>query len=546
MKLSGFYWLFALCVLASRLVAQSGSFGTLPLLKKENAAKLLGQKIRSGEKFQRALRLYNILVNARGDRRYPVPELVMENTVHQVASINYDDLQIVLEEKAYDVCDAFGPDGDAALATLLAHELSHYYEKHAWRRGFVANFQDLDIAFHLDSLQDDAVHETQADYIGGFLTFSAGFGRFAKGAALIDSLYRAYGISEQIPGYPSLSDRKALSMRTSDRLGRLIDVFEMANLLTAAGKYDEAYVYYKFVLQEYQSREIYNNVGTTALLQAIAMQKPGEQPYHLPLELDLESALSRGEDTTGLPKHLLLEAIRHFDAAISLDPDYATAYLNKACAYLLLGDEPRALFYAGTEARQAAQRSNAVKVEADIEILLGILAARRGDQASAQGFFEAAIQKGSTLAAINLDILHKKPVLAFANARGSGLPERLDGQSIHQIAESPQYEDTLSVRLQKNLYLHQNEYENSRVFISFHEDLYTYSVFATTKPGYAGKTARDLAIGATSADIEAAYGTPKSSIQTPRGQLLVYPEIMFETGQNDQLVRWILYLPEYP
>ncbi len=530
----------------SGLLAQTGSFGTLPLLKKENAARLTGQKILSGAKYQRALRIYNALVNARGDRRYPVPALVMQNTEQRVALMNYSDLEIILEEKAFDVCDAFGPDGDAALAILLGHELSHYYEKHAWRRSFVANYQDLPVALQMDSLHDDVVHETQADYLGGFLVYSAGFGLFRKNAALIDSLYKAYGMPDRISGYPSLPDRKTLSIRTTEKLERLTDVFNMANLLTAVGKYGEAYLYYKYVLQEYQSRELYNNVGVTAVLEAMPFVDTARIKLYFPLELDLEATSSRGADTNpAYHRRLLQEAIRHFNTAISMDPDYAPAYLNMACAYLLLGDEERAQFYAGVEARQAAQRSQMAKVASDVDVLLAILAARRGDLATAQTLFQGAADKGNALAAQNLNILLGKRVPAGSVATRGDNVERIGMQSIYDIANAPSYDDSMSVHLEKGLDFHQNAEaspDKGRLFISFHGNEYTYSLFLLTNPGYTGTTSRGIGRGAGQAEIEEVYGSPKSRLQTPLGQILVYPTIVFVLGPENTLDRWILYL----
>ncbi|MCB0533767.1 MAG: tetratricopeptide repeat protein [Lewinellaceae bacterium] len=535
-------------LLHSRDIGAQAGFSTLPLAKKETSAILTGQRIQSGPKYERALRIYTALVEARGDRRYPLPTLVMQNVEYQVACIDYSELEIILEEKAYDVCDAFGAQGDAALATLLGHELSHYYEKHAWRRNFVANYADLKVGIRLDSLHDDVANETQADYFGGFLTYSAGFGLFEKSAALIDSLYSAYGIPEQISGYPSLSDRKTLSHRTTKKLERLVEVFDMANLLTAAGKYGEACQYYKYILQEYQSREIYNNVGVTAILHALSIFDNRQKKFHLPIELDLETANSRGaSNAEELQRNLLEEAIRHFDAAISMDPDYAPAYLNKACAYLLLGDAQRAEFYANVEARQAAARRNQPKVETDIGILLGILAANRGDKAIAQTYFETAAAQENVLARANLNLLLDKPehLASFMSSKGAYAPESISQQTMTEIAQAPHVEDSRSVNIQKDLRFLQNDEqdsENGRLFVSYQADDFTYSLFLLTPPNYTGKTARGIYRGASYSGIEAVYGPPESRIQTPQGQLLVYKDIIFVLGPDDTLDRWVLFL----
>ncbi|MBK9643250.1 MAG: hypothetical protein IPO72_18700 [Saprospiraceae bacterium] len=166
-------------------------------------------------------------------------------------------------KKAYDACL---PYGDAAIAFLLGHELTHYYEKHAWRSGFAGNNNDLKASRSLKVDNNDMVsNEIEADYLGGFLAYSAGFGLFDKGGEIIKSVYKDYKMKDDIDGYPSLQDRVELSKRSASKLESLIDAFEMANMLNATGKFEEAKYYYKYILMHYQSREIYNNVGAANL-----------------------------------------------------------------------------------------------------------------------------------------------------------------------------------------------------------------------------------------------------------------------------------------
>ncbi|MBK6949033.1 MAG: tetratricopeptide repeat protein [Haliscomenobacter sp.] len=72
------------------------------------------------------------------------------------------------------------------------------------------------------------------------------------------------------------------------------------------------------------------------------------------MQLDLESSGSRNLGLINPRDQMLSQAILHFDAAISMDPNYAPAYLNKACAYMLLGDAGRARFYS----RNGSHRSS--------------------------------------------------------------------------------------------------------------------------------------------------------------------------------------------
>ncbi len=79
--------------------AQNRSFGTLPLAQKPGASAGFGQKLEN-EKYKIAREVYDKLVAARGDIRNPVPPFALRKDEKSVAYINYDPLEIVLEEKA--------------------------------------------------------------------------------------------------------------------------------------------------------------------------------------------------------------------------------------------------------------------------------------------------------------------------------------------------------------------------------------------------------------------------------------------------------------
>jgi Peptidase family M48. len=393
--------LAALTVFAP-LQAQKGSWGELPMIPPKSfaAKKAAAAKISGTPAHEKALRVYERLREARGDFRNPVPEFYLTSN-ETVAEIFYEENAIYLGEKAFEVCETFGEQSESAIAFLLGHELSHYYEKHAWRKSFAYKNSDLGALTQLDTLYksilgdvadpslrgkllrfDTLIHlwdkaqlEAQADYLGGFLAYTAGYGAFFRGDELIAKLYKAFGMPDQLDGYLSRNERQAFSKKAAQQLSDLVDIFEMANLLTAVGEYEEAYRFYRKVLTEYQSREVYNNVGAAATLHALKYFTAQELPYRYPVQLDLEMANSRGGEEIAIRKKLLEQAVQHFDAAISLDPGYAPALLNKACALALLGDGDRAYFYADVEARRASTGKYALNLT-KIEIVLAILEAQ--------------------------------------------------------------------------------------------------------------------------------------------------------------------------
>lgn len=536
--------------------AQKGSFGTMPMASKPGADPTLGPEIKDSPAYAKALEVYERLVKARGDYRLPPPTFTMRKMRSNLAFMDYQRMEITLEEDAYKVCQSFGKDADAAVAFLLGHELTHWYEKHAWRRDFISGFADLDVKTKLGGMDDKIAKETEADCLGGFLAYSAGYGLFDKGADLIQKLYTEYGMKEEVDGYPSLTDRKKLSEKTAEKLAALVDAYEMANLLVAVGKYGEALEYYRYILMRYQSREIYNNLGVTAFLLALNEFRP-EDPrvkFRYPIQLDLESSGAKGSGNTR--DMLLRQAVQYFDMAISMDPAYAPAYLNKACTYALLGDTDaeralyaeRAWFFANNEAREMATKNQNAKTMRDVNILLGILEANKGNAAKAKQLFSAAADS-SALAATNLEILEKGS--ATVREREEDIfadPETISGKTIMVVANpgggfKPLPKKNVYITLDERLIFTQIPAPDpaSKVFVHVNKNETTKTFFHITLPTYTGKTAKGIGMGDNRQAIVKVYDIPIRSIQTPRGEIMVYKEIIFILDANQNVERWINY-----
>lgn len=570
--------LFGVLVIAADVSAQSRSFSIIP--KPKSAQNSTRTKMEETPEFKKALKVYERLREARGDFRYPVPDFFMTQQKGQVASINYGPpIEIFLEEAAYKVCASFGDKADAAIAFLLGHELAHYYEKHGWRGDFGTNYSHLGISKQLDTLYkeienfaegkkihktllrfdtlshqyEDVAMESQADYLGGFLAYSAGYGLFDDGDKLIGRLYDEYGMKQNSEGYVTRSEREGMSKTASERMKTLVDVFEMANMLTAIGRYDDANLFYRYVLMEYQGREIYNNVGVTYLLFALKEYfKEDELKFRFPIQLDLAMATHRGSDETKERNRLLEQAIQHFDAAISMDPNYSPAYLNKACAYALMDENTRAYFYADIEGRKAASKNKDTLAINNLEILLGILDFRNGNVARAKERFTLAKATNKGLADYNLAKLNNLPLPARPESPdGFFEDETIDTKDINAIPYPPEGQ---KLQIEANLSFHrvhkldEDTLLHSRLLYA-RRPLGKTTKFLITHPGsYPGKTSRDIGLGASRADILKAYGEAPTSIQTPQGEIMAYRDlgILFIMKYNFQkkdseLERWVLY-----
>ena len=504
----------------------------------------------ASEKYKNALVIFEKLVATRGDVRIERPVFSMSQEAKSVALINTDQhpAEIALEEKAYDVCAGLGAEqGQAALAFLIGHQLTHYYQKHAVE-GSLSDLLRKD--FDADGRQFDADHETEADLLGGFLAYLAGYGQFDQGADLVKKLYEAYTLPARLPGYTSLAERRESSRRTTQKLEDLIHLFEMANLLTAVGSYAEAAEYYKRVLLDYQSREIYNNVGVMILLDAMGQFKENELKYHYPVELDLGASSSKGSSGAADARSVLLrQALLFFDASISMDPDYAPAFLNKACAYALLGDTLRAHFYAASEARRAVESGSSFpKTGVDIDVLLGIMAANAGDPEKAKKLFEsAAATPYGALAAINLKILNGEPLDEEKPATPDLRKEKIDDQTTQSITNTDdgilKIDPDRTVQLPDGRVFFQNlnQGPGSYALISQNPITENTTLFHLTKPGYEGKTVRGIGLDDNRASIVGKYGEPKRTVETLTGQIMVYKNILFILSE-DRLIRWANYV----
>lgn len=315
--------------------------------------------------FQHTLQIYNRLLQVHGDSRLPAPKLVMTHDEHSMVWVDFAKTELGLEEKAFKVAVSYGAETDAALASMLAQALTYYFEKQASLS-----------STSKDSVPTEGSLVAKAEYLGHFLAYNAGYGFFEKSPELMTRLYSAYGLTDKMESFPDLSDRVKSSRESVEKARKLIELFEMGNYLAVLHKYEDARQYYEYVLQAYQSRELYNNAGVCALLDALAHFSPNEREvkFKFPMELDLTPPIgARGGDELKEARIRLLQtAGRHFDEALRLSPGYAPAHLNKACAFATLGEVQQALDYAETQAGLLAQLPGNEKTARDLSVLLGI------------------------------------------------------------------------------------------------------------------------------------------------------------------------------
>jgi tetratricopeptide (TPR) repeat protein len=532
------------------------------LLEKSSAEINLEPSV-AKEKRDRAEAIYRKLVEAKGDYRFSAPPFLFTQGEANIAFLQGDGLSIGLEEKAYDLLEEFG---DAALAFILGHEVSHFYEKHAYQRGVFNSYNDKELASALQEAKTamagpayaklavavekgrerltKVTMETEADFLGGFLAYSAGYDvRDVPG--IFETLYAGYGLEDEMFGYESKEARQEMGREAEARMNQFIDVYEVANLLVALNRYADARIVYKHILQQYQGREVYNNLGVLTVLEAMEYFSQADKQYRLPLELDLSfnSAAKSVEDTEAFRGQLLIEAMGYFTSAISLDRDYAPAYLNLACTHYLLEDDDRARFYAGVEAARKAKVNpeRFPNTGANAEVLLALIDIRGGNESAGIERLSAVSNK-SALAAANLLTAQGKEAPAVDRAVADrSISWTVDGLKAKDLLTATQNTGK-STRLDffgdagLNIWTR----DNARVYrfspaISSRRPKVS---FAITNSGHTEETRDGFKVGSPGKDITDRFGQPARKQTTVAGEIWVYDAAILIMDMEGKLKRW--------
>lgn len=496
------------------------------------------KELNESYKYKVAKQVFINLINAKGDNRMQMPEFVMSSKKRYVAWMSGKNVQVGLEEAAYDVCVQFGKDSLNALAALLGHEITHYYEKHTWGSDFSSAYANLEVTTKVKTSSRNkdikAVNETEADYLGGFLAYSAGYPTFGIVPTLLMEVYTEYGLSSDIPGYPSLEDRTKLAVESEMRLEELINAFEAANYLIILEDYESADHYLAYILKEFQSREIYNNAGVNAATAALSLVPEGEKEseFAYPLQLDGDTRLdvkTRNTNEAFAEKDqfisYLRKAERYFEQAIALDGTYATAYVNLACVKDLLGAYDDATYLA-KKGYKIAKENGDNKVIADAYIIRGIATIHEGEPEDGRDYIERAKSTSplsAALADLNLHIIDnngERPAAALPATKLSLSTEKVDDFSLSSFMDAPDVESLMEITNQIQLGVKQ--LENSKILLHLFNGGEAFVLMQLTNDNYSMSSGAGIQVGSSRADVISKYGDPSYSQETRTGQFMVY------------------------
>ena len=267
------------------------------------------------------------LIQARGEPRDDYPAIKVIERNKNIAAYSTTTNTILLEKKAIEIIRKMGDDAEAALAFLISHELTHFFQHRVW------NKLNQDISFFSGKKQMDMIKplEIEADKYGAFLCYLAGYPYERVAPIAIERLYAAYHLfHKNLPGYPRPDARKQITQSVCDEVDNYKLLFETAQALAHFGAFEWSQSIYDYLLQYLDFQEIYNNSAADKIKWALIQENNILQfPLVYRRSLTLRSTSSLNKDS------LINVSIDYLKKGIEKDPRNHDLFINLAIAYSL-------------------------------------------------------------------------------------------------------------------------------------------------------------------------------------------------------------------
>jgi tetratricopeptide (TPR) repeat protein len=478
------------------------------------------------------------LTETIGDYSQSLPEIVIRKEKRFGASYRRSENTIFIEQSAIDICASFGPHAKDALAFLLGHELTHYYQKHDWKeRGFTSFIAPKLI------YREHIHHEKEADTYAAFIAHLAGYNCIQIIPDLLDKIYLEYDLKgKKLNTYPSLEERKKTGKEICKMVQNLIDIYEMGNYMFALGKFEEALVSYEYLEKYVRFKELYNNIGLGALYAAISVANH-KNAFLYPLTLDPSTPLRAPSNITR--EDLMKKAINAFAKATNYDANYFTSFLNLICAYDVDGQTKQAM----TLLNQLKRLTNTTVEKDKLLLLEGILAFRKGQNALARAHFSTIKNNNISkdlvfIATHNLKILEGTVVdVSVSVAYNPMGQDKIDNTSL--LFYQPN--DDIFKFLLKDTPLDKKwlsiEADPAFKIYVFSSNQKVTKLQITDKPTF--KTKKAIGINASFAEIKQQYPNAKFKI-TPqlKGYFLILPTqgLLFNMNASNKVKSWGIFV----
>lgn len=467
-----------------------------------------------------------------------------------------------LDEEVYDLCRTLGPDSLNALAAVLGHELAHHHLNHSWYDTFgLSGTTGVTI-----NKEQASRFETEADFNGCFVAQLCGYSpdpAFKNILALIDTHI-------VLPNGRHASRPQAYTSKTT-QLTELAAVFRVAQLLYATGQFDAAAVCFQRLTNAdaFPNAPMLNNLAVCYLQAYAAKLSAADQPFALPIEFDANGRLAAPRSRGETPSPALLSAaIRTLETALSTEPDYSPARLNLACAYLLNQQQKQYSAALGEidKLKPAQRTAESWLVQAIAYHLDGLndratiafQQARQQKQSASSAAIVAYNQKvfeSRTGSVLDLTVEWLRKRLLGEQNQSSQLitTERVSGQAVETVRLPTSQATTVVIEgfdqnRQRPITI---EWRGSSLEAGVLAGQLRTSVGQSIRllvagPAYRGQLDRRLGIGATEAQLRAAYGLPVRQCRQTSGSWWVYEsaskkrQLIVELTTNDRIQGWIV------
>ncbi len=509
--------------------------------------------------------VFNRLVKTINQSTPSKPQLVISPSNDLIAVTNKNG-EVMVGYSLIDHCRSFGKDSSNALAHILSHELTHYYSNHFWAENFGSAYADLNwgqlIANAGKTYSVIKLYETQADEYGMYYAFAAGYKTLLIGDRVLDSVYAWYRLDQQLPGYPSLYERKSIALSAKENIAHLLPAFETGNYLMEIAQIVSGtqqsqlaqmagYYYDEVIAHKIQTKELYNNSGLAKLTGLMPYFDDSISSIRFPFMLETKSLLynnagSRGDqsESDSVMQEIihagLEEAEELFLNAIRADRNFFPAHINLAILYILMGKYGAADDELGVAARLQSENHYAATE------LSAILAACRKNNDAALSYFDNAKEAGSLTAAYNQQLF-------FGGGDATG---RQTENSYYSTDTTEQFGqrnvfEFLDMLAPNKSYRIDLISEKAALYIDTASDYTVYYIRATIKPS-PGKirfmvlkenakttTSKGLRRGDTIVDLQKKYGKPATVILEADAAIWSYPgQNLLVWVENDQIMKW--------
>lgn len=485
-------------------------------------------------------KIYEQLKLAIGDQRTSLPKLLILNRKKRVAAYREMDNSIIIEKEAYDICQAMGTNFESALAFIIGHELTHFYQQTDWKRSSVASH------FLLKHEQQHASEDEEADSYSAFIAYLANYETLEIIPDLLEQIYEGYGLSANLEGYPSLDERKKVVEIIQRKVRKYIQLYETANYYIAIGWNLQAYNCYAYLLKYVRTKEIYHNIGVVSLAAAIEQPEQEEYAFLYPIDVDLTNVFQRPFSVQGSRNKLLKDAEVNLKKALNLDKEYCSAYLNIACVYDLQGDATNAL----TTLNTASNLSPTSLQRAKIAIVKGIVYAHRNQIKTASQYFDDANKHYQNLPVWYISNTNKRILSSEKREREQYdilIEDQMDDINFRKersrTASAMVLGNSEFLTLEIDFFTKQRSYL-SKFFLRNETNSSDAYFFLQRTRNRSLETSQGIKVGDTLSTVQKTYeGTYFQVVHHHKGFFLVYPGkgLIFQVDNSNRVREWAVF-----